>query len=159
MGQDPQTYSQTQAAQNQQLMQQRHQLAHNLELGPERLGLEFLLDGTQRINKISNGMNSAHEATSFVAAGRASDLGNPLRRRRNSIGVGGYTTGSSGQEIVAHAAPIRNGPPTCPLDSLLLDLLHERQQQAADGVGKRTPFLQNAVTGPKTGLQSLIWTP
>lgn len=42
-------------------------------------------------------------------------------------------------ELVAHAAPIRNGPPTCPLDSILLEFLRDRQQQAAEGVA--TPKL------------------
>lgn len=35
---------------------------------------------------------------------------------------------------VAHSAPIRNIPPTCPLDGLLLEFLAERRQQAAEGV-------------------------
>jgi hypothetical protein len=41
--------------------------------------------------------------------------------------------------MAGHAVPIRNGPPTCPLDSLLLEFLHERQQQASEGVS--TPKL------------------
>jgi len=50
-----------------------------------------------------------------------------------------YNTGTLSLEIAGHAAPIRNGPPTCPLDGLLLDFLHERQQQASEGVS--TPKL------------------
>jgi len=37
-----------------------------------------------------------------------------------------------------HSAPIRNGPPTCPLDGLLLEFLHGRQQEAAEGVEMST---------------------
>lgn len=42
-------------------------------------------------------------------------------------------------EMLGHAAPIRNGPPTCPLDGILLEFLHERQKQASEGVS--TPKL------------------
>jgi hypothetical protein len=35
---------------------------------------------------------------------------------------------------IGNSPPIQNGPPTCPLDSLLLDFLHERRQRAAEGV-------------------------
>ncbi|KAK7398152.1 hypothetical protein QQX98_012477 [Neonectria punicea] len=48
-----------------QLVQQRHGLRHGLELGPERLGLDFLLDSTQRVNRIQNGVNSAQDTPSF----------------------------------------------------------------------------------------------
>ncbi|KPM35332.1 hypothetical protein AK830_g11241 [Neonectria ditissima] len=48
-----------------QLIQQRHDLRHGLELGPERLGLDFLLDPTQRVNRIQNGLNSAQDTPSF----------------------------------------------------------------------------------------------
>ncbi|XXG97137.1 plasma membrane H+-ATPase [Hypoxylon texense] len=44
---------------------------------------------------------------------------------------------------IGTSAPIRNGPPTCPLDSLLLDFLHERRQRAAEGVPPRE------VVGPR----------
>ena len=48
-----------------QLRQQRHELQHNLELGPERLGLDFLLDSSQRVNRIQNGMNGAQDTGQF----------------------------------------------------------------------------------------------
>ncbi|KAF7542427.1 hypothetical protein G7Z17_g11580 [Cylindrodendrum hubeiense] len=50
---------------NSQLVQQRNGLRHGLELGPERLGLDFLLDSTQRVNRIQNGLNSAQDTPSF----------------------------------------------------------------------------------------------
>lgn len=137
MSQDRQ-YAQIQSSQTQQLAQQRHDMTHNLDMGPEKLGLDFLLDGTQRINKIPNGINGSHETDScFQQLPRESDRGSPAHRRSNSIAS--YNSPNTGPEMTGHAAPIRNGPPTSPLDSLLLDFLHERQQQAADGVA--TPKL------------------
>ncbi|KAH6999974.1 hypothetical protein EDB80DRAFT_128986 [Ilyonectria destructans] len=50
---------------NTQLVQQRNDLRHGLDLGPERLGLDFLLDPTQRVNRIQNGLNSAQDTPSF----------------------------------------------------------------------------------------------
>lgn len=131
---DPRVATQAQ----QQLQQQRHDMTHNLDMGPERLGLEFLLDGTQRINRIPNGLNGQPDQEVFQQTPHRRGSDGSTHQRRSSIGShGGY--GTPGSDIVGHAAPIRNGPPTCPLDSLLLDFLHERQQQAAEGV--ETPKL------------------
>ncbi|KAL2066186.1 hypothetical protein VTL71DRAFT_2257 [Oculimacula yallundae] len=118
-----------------QLSKQKHEMAHNLDMGPERLGLEFLLDGTQRVNKIPNGLNEHYDPSLQTSRGPETS---PAHHRSNSIGShSGYPV--AGSEMSGHAAPIRNGPPTCPLDNILLDFLHERQQQAADGVA--TPKL------------------
>jgi hypothetical protein len=116
-------------------------MTHNLDMGPERLGLDFLLDGTQRINKIPNGINGTPEAPSYQQILRASsERGSPAHHRSNSMGShANYNPGTPTAEMTGHAAPIRNGPPTCPLDSLLLDFLHERHQQASEGVS--TPKL------------------
>lgn len=128
-------------AQAQQLNQQKHELAHNLEMGPERLGLDFLLDGTQRVPKIPNGVNGAVEQGGFQLGGKEEREGSVHQRSSSGSSYGnGPAPGSGpGNDVMGHAAPIRNGPPTCPLDSLLLDFLHSRQQQAADGVS--TPKL------------------
>lgn len=140
LGQDSRAHTQTQNLQTQQLNQQRHDMAHNLDMGPERLGLDFLLDGTQQINKIPNGINGTQEPANFQQGGRGSDTASPGHQRSNSVSSHGhYSAIPPGIDMTGHAAPIRNGPPTCPLDSLLLDFLHERQQQAADGVA--TPKL------------------
>lgn len=48
-----------------QLVQQRHELRHNLKLGPERLGLGFLLDSSQRVNRIQNGANGAQDSPQY----------------------------------------------------------------------------------------------
>jgi hypothetical protein len=139
---DPRYTASVQTAQTQQLMQQKHDLVHNLDMGPERLGLDFLLDGTQRINKIPNGLNGNVEPSTYQAGSRAMDGDSPAHHRSSSVGShSNYRVGTpiTGLDVAGHAAPIRNGPPTCPLDSLLLDFLHERQQQAAEGV--ETPKL------------------
>lgn len=132
-----------QNAQAQQVLKQRQEMTHNLDMGPERLGLDFLLDSTQRVNKIPNGVNGSHESpTSYPhQPPQRSERGSPAHRRSNSTSShGNYAPSPAPHDQVAgHNAPIRNGPPTCPLDSLLLDFLHERQQQAADGV--ETPKL------------------
>jgi hypothetical protein len=140
MGHDPRAYPQVQNAQTQQLIKQKHDMTHNLDIGPERLGLDFLLDGSQRINKIPNGINGTPETPNYQHILRGSDRGNPAHHRSNSMGSHtNYSPGTPNGEMTGHAAPIRNGPPTCPLDSLLLDFLHERHQQASEGVS--TPKL------------------
>ncbi|KAE8449187.1 hypothetical protein EG329_008354 [Mollisiaceae sp. DMI_Dod_QoI] len=131
MGHDPRTYPQTHVLQTQQLAKQRHDMVHNLDMGPERLGLEFLLDSTQRINKIPNGINGVQET--YQQNPRESP-NSPTHHRRNSMGShASYSASTPGGEMAGYSAPIRNGPPTCPLDSLLLDFLHKKQQEGADG--------------------------
>ncbi|CAG8982495.1 hypothetical protein HYALB_00002275 [Hymenoscyphus albidus] len=145
MSQDQRAHNASiQSAQTHQLMKQKHDLAHNLEMGPERLGLDFLLDASQRINKIPNGLNGSHEIGTFQPRSNSIDAGSPVHNRSSSIGShANYGSNSGtpgpGSEILGHAAPIRNSQPTCPLDSLLLDFLQERQKQAAEGVS--TPKL------------------
>jgi len=139
MGHDPRVYAQTQNAQTQQLIKQKHDMMHNLDMGPEKLGLHFLLDSSQRINKIPNGINGTPEPT-YPHNLRGSDRGSPTHRRSNSIGShNNYNPGTPNAEAMGHAAPIRNSDSTCPLDSILLDFLRERQQQASEGVS--TPRL------------------
>jgi len=156
---DPRAYAQAQQrTQTQQLNQQKYDLEHNLDMGPERLGLDFLLDGHQRINKISNGA-SEPAPSNFQQMFR--DHESPMHNRSSSVTSsnynGGELMGHSGHS--GHSAPIRNSPPTCPLDSLLLDFLTERQQQAADGVA--TPRLVgpaypsvSSLLNPSRGIQS-----
>lgn len=117
-------------ADNREFVQQRHNLAHGLEMGPERLGLDFLLDeNRQNINKVPSTLNGTQDAHH-----------NPHGRldvppMSNVGGTGQHVNG----QVAAHTALPRNGPATCPLDQILLDFLYERQQQAAEGVS--TPKL------------------
>ncbi|PMD38921.1 hypothetical protein L207DRAFT_47249 [Hyaloscypha variabilis F] len=139
MGHDPRAHLHTQNAQTLPLIKQKHEMTHNLDMGPERLGLDFLLHGTQRINKVPNGVNGTPEPT-YQHVFRGSDRGSPAHHRSNSMGShSNYNPPTANAEIPGHAVPIKNGPPTCPLDSLLLEFLHERQQQASEGVS--TPKL------------------
>lgn len=110
------------------LNQQRHTLTHGLDMGPEKLGLEFLLDGTQR--KLMNSSNSRRDSP---------DQPSPIHQRNDSHGSNGrsmdFPMGNTGHgDLAAHSAPIRNCAATNPLDSLLLACLHERQQQASEGI-------------------------
>lgn len=105
-------------------------------MGPERLGLNFLLDESQRVKKIPNAPNMAidpdlprHDPS--IPSGRHREPG--VSNTQHTY------NGSDMPEYPACLAPIRNSAPTCPLDSLLLDFLAERRQQAADGVS--TPKL------------------
>jgi hypothetical protein len=129
MGQEARSFAQAQSLQIQQLNQQRHDLVHNLDMGPEKLGLDFLLDSAQRMNKIPNVVNGI-PSPSFPQMSRGSDRGSPGNHRSNSVGSSSVQYNGD----VGHSAPIRNGPPTCPLDMLLQDFLNERRQLAADGI-------------------------
>lgn len=72
-------------------------------------------------------------------------------QRHNSIAStstsGSYSgtfspSSTTNPDVNAHSAPIRHGPATCPLDSLLMNFLRDRQQLAAEG----TPI--SVVIGP-----------
>lgn len=131
--------------------QQRYDLANGLNMGPERLGLDFLLEGTQHtINKlpISNSANGGPSSPGFYPSQRNPDSTGSLQQhpsqRRSPGGITSHmeynmNNGNNRHELAAHAAPIRNSAPTCPLDNILLDFLYERQKQAAEGVA--TPKL------------------
>jgi hypothetical protein len=114
-------------------------MTHNLDMGPERLGLDFLLDGGQQINKVPNGLNGIPTPSSFQQIPREPDRISPAQRSNSTPSINTNFNTNMGMEMTGHSAPIRNGPPTCPLDSLLLDFLRERRQLAADGVS--TPKL------------------
>jgi hypothetical protein len=112
-------------------------MTHNLGMGPERLGLDFLLDGSQRINKVPSGINGIPAPSSFQQIPREIDRISPGQRSNataSSSNTNFNINSGVGVEMSAHSAPIRNGPPTCPLDSLLLDFLRERRQLAAEGL-------------------------
>lgn len=122
--------------------QQRHNLVHGLDMGLERLGLDFLLDGNQRIVKVplditGSGQPRLYQDPSLTST--TTEVGSSHQSHHNSRKflpqkVDYIEAHSASGEIVAHAAPVRNSEPTCPLDNILLDFLRERQQQAVDGV-------------------------
>ena len=155
-----------QSQQTQQLAQQRYEMAHNLELGPERLGLDFLLDEGQR-GKIPIPPPGPLETTGFQQIQRSTESMSPIHQRNNSTASSttNYNTpnpssvSGSGSELNGFSAPIRNGPPTCPLDNLLLDFLQERQAAALEGlptpklVGPAYPSV-SSLLNPSRGITS-----
>ncbi|OLN86210.1 hypothetical protein CCHL11_04200 [Colletotrichum chlorophyti] len=133
------------------LNQQRQDLQHGLDFGPERLGLDFLLDHNARITKIQSGANGAQDSPHYSHIPMKHDWTGvgPVQHSR-SPSVNGPTihtprsqleypqqplsVGSEPRALASYSVEVKNGEPTCPLDSLLLDFLHERRQRAADGL-------------------------
>ncbi|KAJ4153110.1 hypothetical protein LMH87_009615 [Akanthomyces muscarius] len=172
------------------LDQQREQLRHGLAMGPERLGLGFLLDASHQVSRIpgSSGSSAAtgpgavdtpstyrypapaprqgsvapssNSSSGAISPGPSSSSTHPSvpSSYNNSAFPSGYPyqgpdasadradnasnadetivapSSSSGGGVPRYAAPVRTTPPTCPLDSLLLDFLQERRQRAAEGL-------------------------
>lgn len=101
-----------------ELQQQRYNFAHSLDIGHERLGLGFLVDKNRHNHKrMSGSLNGIHGQHDEVIPTGPAPPPNYVK-----------------EEIPAHSTLPKNGPPTCLLDSILLDFLHSRQQQAAEGV-------------------------
>ncbi|OAA71210.1 bZIP transcription factor [Cordyceps fumosorosea ARSEF 2679] len=178
------------------LGQQREQLRHGLDMGPERLGLGFLLDAGHQVSRIDGGgaVDADGSPTTFrypalytqqqgqqphtpsVAGSASASPGpstvsstyRPPPPPQSSYSSHAFPSGypyrgpqstaddydeehdnyddndaasnadepidaGNGATIPRYAAPLRTTPPTCPLDALLLDFLHERRQRAAEG--------------------------
>ncbi|KAL8698944.1 MAG: hypothetical protein Q9201_006290 [Fulgogasparrea decipioides] len=104
---------------------QQNTLTHGLNINTsgERLNLGFLLDGQD-----SRRAGSSPDHTHRVP---------PFPRLSTNLQPSAVQTPKppSGFEppLSAHAVPIRNIPPTCPFDSILLDFLAERRARAAEG--------------------------
>ncbi len=94
---------------------QKNNLTHGLDFGGsgERLGLGFLLDPSQQVTKLKDIQRSPESYGSHYPGQQISNFAEA--------------------PMVAHAAPVRNIPPTCPLDGILLDFLHSRQRELAEG--------------------------
>ncbi|WYZ37598.1 hypothetical protein EsH8_II_001104 [Colletotrichum jinshuiense] len=133
------------------LNQQRQDLRHGLDLGPERLGLDFLLDHNARIGKIQSGVNGAQDSPQYNHVPMKHDwTGVSAVQHSRSPSISGPTVHTPRSQMdcpqqvssvpsesrvpASCSTEIKNCTPTCPLDSLLLDFLHERRQRAADGL-------------------------
>lgn len=105
---------------------QRHNNAHGLDLGvEERLGFNFLLDPSQNVPKLDQLRRSSSENLRCPQSNSPSPIFlQPLNYPAD-------------QGSPAFAAPIRNTGPTCTLDSILLDFLHNRQREAAQGIPRQ----------------------
>ncbi|KAJ4423457.1 hypothetical protein N0V82_001930 [Gnomoniopsis sp. IMI 355080] len=151
-------------AYKERLDQQRHELAHGLEMGSERLGLGFLLDqskGPTKSNGVSYEPSAYHQQT--IQHGLPTRSSPPYQRlnsvsrdEMHSINIDpalqhAIDPALSGQSD--HSIPVKNCAPTCPLDSLLLDFLNERQQRAAEG------FPSHEIIGPRYPSVSSLLNP
>ncbi|KAK7748080.1 hypothetical protein SLS53_001332 [Cytospora paraplurivora] len=135
-----------------QLSQQRHDLAHGLEFGSERLGLDFLLDQSQRArgtHSMSNGAShdvpsyrqhhaptsSSHPSSPYPhPSSRGMDFSSTTRDTALNSNIDPALQGAIDPALSSYSTPVKTCPPTCPLDNLLLDFLHERRQRAAEGI-------------------------
>ena len=119
---------------------QRHNLAHGLDFGAkERLGFNFLVDSAMSF-PTADGSHRNSES-----------LRTPSQLNPHSIYPPQYTPAVTELSSPAYLTPVRNTPPTCTLDAILLDFLHTRQQEAAQGVPK-----QNLVGPPYPSVSSLL---
>lgn len=136
-----------------QLNQQRHDLAHGLGFGgSERLGLDFLLEQSQRArgpHSMSNGAShdvssyrqqhaptsSSHPTSPYPHSNsRGVDYSSNARDAAMNSNIDPALQGAIDPALSSYSTPVKNCPPTCPLDNLLLDFLHERRQRAAEGL-------------------------
>lgn len=155
--------------QQQQLQQQRHDLRQGLNIGSEKLGLDFLLEPSQsqQVSKIQAGQDGAQDTSKFQHMPMKHDWtdvrndqalrarpsssnnttagweANPSARPQNNQAQGSPSAYAGG--LPHYAIGIQNSAGTCPLDNILLDFLNERRQRAAEGlapsdvVGPRYP--------------------
>ncbi|KAI2610899.1 uncharacterized protein GGS25DRAFT_480398 [Hypoxylon fragiforme] len=152
------------------LNQQRQGLSHSLDLGTgEQLKLDFLLDSTQRVNKMQTGPNGAQDTPEYHHLPMKHDwnaasftppqysavvMGGTQQHQQQRIEYAPQITAEDlDASRVSMRAPIKNSPPTCPLDSLLIEFLNERRQRAAEGVPARD------VVGPRYPSVSSLLNP
>lgn len=126
-----------------------------LEMGPERLGLGFLLDNNQHVAKVPSGADGPQDTTYYRHIPmkhdwKASPYDETLQPRTASASNGSWNGVSSDRsqqrplpyhsqhpgdaDLPRYSMPVKNCGPTCPLDGILLDFLAERRQRAAEGL-------------------------
>lgn len=142
------------------LNQQRHDLVHGLDLGTDRLGLEFLLDSHQKIARMQSysaqdSPQHRHAPMKHDWTGATISPTAPSRPPNPAPTTVPYIRSpvpiaSSGPPSSLSALLPQNSSPTCPLDSILLDFLCERRQRFTDGqltpaeiVGPRYPSVSS----------------
>ncbi|KAJ5204588.1 uncharacterized protein N7498_005467 [Penicillium cinerascens] len=119
---------------------QRHHISHGLDFGvEERLGFNFLLDPSQNVPKLDRLRRSSSENL------RSSHPTPPSPLYLQPLCY------PSDRAPTAFATPIKNTGPVCPLDSILLDFLHNRQREAAQGIPR-----QKLVGPPYPSVSSLL---
>ncbi|KAK0385898.1 hypothetical protein NLU13_7073 [Sarocladium strictum] len=131
-----------------------------LEMGPERMGLGFLLDNNQHVARIPSGLDGPQDTKFYRHIPmkhdwKASPYDETLRPRAAAHSNGAWDGMSPDQaqqrhlpyhpqgaspsqslpvDMPRYAMPVKNCGPTCPLDGILLDFLAERRQRAAEGL-------------------------
>ncbi|KEY69654.1 hypothetical protein S7711_03138 [Stachybotrys chartarum IBT 7711] len=145
---------------NTQLQHQRQVLRQGLNLGPERLDLDFLVSSKHAIPKMPSGLHAIQDNAQYRPLQMKQDW--PAVSNENGLASqhngpwSPSTRDAAGQPIQRGTStqpnywiPVQNCKATCPLDSLLLDFLRERRQRAADGlpaqdvVGPRHPSVSS----------------
>ncbi|KAL8786807.1 MAG: hypothetical protein Q9213_002544, partial [Squamulea squamosa] len=129
------------------LEQQRHNLMHGLNINTsgERLNLGFLLDSRDTRSATS----SPHTSHRIPAYPRVT-TNIPASNHPSAVQTS-KPPSSFDPPLAAHNVPIRNIPPTCPLDVILLDFLAERRARAAEGASPT-----NIVGPPYPSVSSLL---
>ena len=165
------------------LHQQRYDLVHGLNLGCDRLELDFLVsDPKLKIARIQNGLDGAQDSPQYRHVPMKHDwtatvsmmpgigqvpnqaqphphppIYNPPAVTSSSLPpVNTATTTTTTAPTASpplHTLVPRNCPPTCPLDSILLDFLSERRQRAAEGLS------QSEILGPRYPSVSSLLNP
>ncbi|KAK4226437.1 AP-1-like transcription factor [Podospora fimiseda] len=147
--------------------QQPHNLVHNLDLGPDRLGLDFLLDPNHKIARLQP--NGAQDSPQYRHAPMKHDWTTggatissiiPPRNNKPPSSHSSFQTHPR-RHRPPHSQPPpisvpfpQNTPPTCPLDSILLDFLSERRQRFTDG-----QLSPSEIIGPKYPSVSSLLNP
>ncbi|KAL8917864.1 MAG: hypothetical protein Q9208_007686 [Pyrenodesmia sp. 3 TL-2023] len=125
---------------------QRNTLTHGLNMNTtgERLNLGFLLDGRSPGQDGGSPHSGPHMSPNFP------HLVTNIHTSPTGVHTAKPHEGFS-PPFVAHNVPIRNIPPTCPLDGILLDFLAERRARAAEGASPT-----NLVGPPYPSVSSLL---
>ncbi|KAK4135566.1 BZIP transcription factor [Trichocladium antarcticum] len=145
------------------LHQQRYGLTHGMDLGRDRLVLDFLVDPNQRVARIQGGIHGAQDSPQYTHArlkhdwtAATSPTAQPSTHRIPTIFPSTTFPAAPAPPTTDQPAPAplpRNSAPTCPLDTLLLDFLAERRQRAAEGLS------QTEILGPRYPSVSSLLNP
>ncbi|KAG5912932.1 hypothetical protein E4U42_001688, partial [Claviceps africana] len=119
-----------------QVHSQRLQLRQGLSMGGEKLGLDFLLRPGQRVNMQAVPCQHMPLIDDGIALDGGDDswttpLISPALDDAGHDDAGHDDAGHDA--FPSHSRPIKNSDPTCPLDTILLNVLRERRQRLAEG--------------------------
>ncbi|KAK4175434.1 hypothetical protein QBC36DRAFT_302000 [Triangularia setosa] len=129
------------------LTQQRHDLVHRLDLGSDRLGLDFLLDPAQKIGRIQQNIPPSTQYHQQQVPLLVPPTPNGYLHHHQQSQPFTKPISSTIQEDFT--TPPVNCPPTCPLDSILLDFLSERRYLLSLSTPHhQTHLTPNEVLGP-----------